>query len=282
MTEFWTRSRGWAWLGTFQACCLAICLPALPGSVIAADVLVGKAVPASQRVAMSDIDHGSWDALLRKYVDDQGMVSYRNWKASASSVKELDDYIAHLATAKLTKASKSEHLAFWINAYNAVTIKGILREYPTSSIRNHTAKLWGYNIWKNLKLQVDGKQLSLDDIEHKVLRTLDEPRIHFAIVCASIGCPKLLNRAYQPDQIEEQLAQNARDFFADPAKFKWTGNKLQVSPILKWFGEDFGSTTAEQLKAIAPYLPKATQAVATSGDASVSYLGYDWGLNDKK
>ncbi len=282
MTEFWTRSRDWAWLGTFQICCLVVCLAALPGSVIAGDVLVGKAVPASQRVAMSDIDHGSWDALLQKYVDDRGMVSYRKWKASASSVRELDDYIAHLSAAKLTKASKSEHLAFWINAYNSVTIKGILREYPTTSIRNHTAKLWGYNIWKNLKLQVDGKQLSLDDIEHKILRTLDEPRIHFAIVCASIGCPKLLNRAYQPDRIEEQLIQNARDFFADPTKFKRTGNKLQVSPILKWFGEDFGSTTAEQLEAIAPYLPKATQAVAKSGDVSVSYLEYDWGLNDKK
>ncbi|GAB5404549.1 MAG: DUF547 domain-containing protein [Aureliella sp.] len=270
--------------GRLGILCVVICsvLPALRRSAVAADVLVGESVPAVRRVAMSKIDHGLWDSLLQKYVDDRGMVSYRKWKASGPSVKQLDDYIAHLSTAKLTKASKAEHLAFWINAYNAVTIKGILREYPTSSIRNHTAKLWGYNIWKNLKLQVDAKQLSLDEIEHKILRTLDEPRIHFAIVCASIGCPKLLNRAYLPEKIQDQLADNARDFFADPAKFKRTGNKLQISPILKWFGEDFGSTQAAQLKAIAPYLPKAAQAVAKSGNANVSYLGYDWGLNDKK
>lgn len=261
---------------------IVVLLWAVTNSAKANDVIVGKVVAEDQRIAMSEVEHAPWHTLLQKYVNDKGMVDYRSWKASASSVKQLDDYIAQLSAAKLTNASKADHLAFWINAYNAVTIKGILREYPTSSIRNHTAKLWGYNIWKNLKIPVDGKLLSLDDIEHKVLRKTEEPRIHFAIVCASIGCPKLLNAAYEPETIDEQLTKNAREFFADEEKFKWSGKKFQVSPILKWFGEDFGDTTDKQMEAIAPFLPKDAKTIAKSGGLSVSYLGYDWGLNDKK
>ncbi len=260
----------------------AVFVLTLVSPALANDVRVGKAIPEGQRVAMSEIDHSSWTALLTKYAHGKGMVDYRGWKASASSLKQLDAYLDHLATASLTEATKSEHLAFWINAYNAVTIKGILREYPTSSIRNHTAKLWGYNIWKNLKLRVDGKLFSLDDIEHKVLRKIGEPRIHFAIVCASIGCPKLLNSAYEPEAIDQQLTQSARDFFVDPEKFKWSGKTFQVSPIMNWFGEDFGSTTDKQMKAVAPFLPKDAQSVANAGGVSIRYLGYDWGLNDKK
>lgn len=255
-------------------------IPSNPSS--AKDVVIGQSAAAGSRVAMSQISHAPWDALLQKYVDDRGMVDYRKWKASPEAVKRLDAYIDSLSTAKMDGASKPEYLAFWINAYNAITIKGILREYPTSSIRNHTAKLFGYNIWKNLKIQVDGKLLSLDDIEHKLLRKLKEPRIHFAIVCASIGCPKLLNRAYEPKTIDEQLTANAKAFFADPEKFKWSQAKFELSPILSWFGEDFGSTQAKQIQAIAPYLPEKAQAVARAGNVRVSYLGYDWGLNGQQ
>jgi len=105
-------------------------------------------------------------------------------------------------------------LAYWINAYNALTVEGILRVYPTTSIRNHTAKLFGYNIWKKLYLYSGGGKINLDSIEHKVLRKMDEPRIHFAIVCASIGCPRLLNKAYASDRIDNQLTTNAIDFFS--------------------------------------------------------------------
>ena len=141
-------------------------------------------------VSLDDIDHSEWDQLLRKYVDDNGMVNYRAWHASQTDRRKLSQYLNQLSTASSgASSSRDGKLAFWINAYNAVTVHGILREYPTSSIRNHTAKLYGYNIWKDLKLQVDGSAYSLDDIEHKLLRKMGEPRIHFAIVCASIGCP---------------------------------------------------------------------------------------------
>lgn len=251
----------------------------------ASDILLGKVVPSSLQVPAEQIDHSTWNTLLGKYVDERGMVDYTNWKASAADVAALASYIDHLSAAKFSpKTPAANKLAYWINAYNAVTVKGILREYPTTSIRNHTAKLYGYNIWKNLKLRVDGNVYSLDQMEHEVLRKMGEPRIHFAIVCASIGCPKLANEAYTPDRIDEQLTRNAKDFFADRNKFNFDPQRqtLNLSPILKWFAEDFGNNQAARLRGIAPYLPDArAQQMATGGNARINYLGYDWNLNDQ-
>jgi len=165
-----------------------------------------------------------------------------------------------------------------------VTLKGILREYPTDSIRNHTAKLWGYNIWDDLYLAVGDGKYSLNQMEHEILRKAGEPRIHFAIVCASIGCPRLLARAYTPEQLDAQLAINTQQFFSDPSKFRYdaASSQIWISPILSWFAGDFGSNLAAQMATIAPYLPdEAAQQLARSGSARVAYLEYDWGLNDR-
>jgi len=250
----------------------------------AADVMVGTNIPASQQVALSRIDHANWNALLQKYVDQQGMVQYAAWKRSASDFQALDQYLQLLSHSN-GQGTKEEQLAFWINAYNAVTVKGILKEYPTSSIRNHTAKVFGYNIWKNLKLIVGGKPVSLDEMEHQVLRKMGEPRIHFAIVCASIGCPRLLNEAYVADRLDEQLTLNAKAFFADPSKFRYDSKSgvFNMSPILEWFGEDFGSSQGLQLQKVSVWLPdSAAQQAAASGKGKMSFVDYDWGLNDKK
>ncbi|MCH7685798.1 MAG: DUF547 domain-containing protein, partial [Planctomycetes bacterium] len=110
-------------------------------------VYVGTQVISSRQVSMDRIDHSVWDGILRKYVDTNGMVDYRALKASPADVRALDGYLQTLSTARpRIRDSRDAQLAFWINAYNAVTVRGILREYPTSSIRNHTAKVWGYNI----------------------------------------------------------------------------------------------------------------------------------------
>jgi hypothetical protein len=248
-------------------------------------VLIGRSVPEAQRIPAEQISHSSWNELLKKYADGRGMVDYTGWKASAESVRALDDYLNHLSAASFSqKTDANVRLAFWINAYNAVTIKGILREYPTTSIRNHTAKIYGYNIWKDLKLQVGGHPYSLDQMEHEHLRKMGEPRVHFAIVCASVGCPRLLNEAYAPDRLNEQLTANARAFFADASKFHYDVQQrtIAVSPILDWFSEDFGSTKAERLRRIATYLPDASaRQLAESGDAAIQFLDYDWNLNDQ-
>ena len=267
------------------AACTAFIRPALAGK----PVYVGGAVPAERRVSMDRYDHAAWDALLAKYVDAEGNVDYAGWKRSSQDMQALDNYLGSLCYAgRKLRASREAKLAYWINAYNAVTIKGILREYPTSSIRNHTAKVFGYNIWKDLQLVVEGEGISLEDIEHKVLRKLGEPRIHFAIVCASKGCPRLMNRAYTARDLEKQLTANTLAFFSNRANFRYdvatgaSSGQIQLSTVLKWFASDFGSDQAAQLKAIARYLPseEARQA-ANSGRVRVSYLDYDWGLNDQ-
>lgn len=273
---------------TMRWSALAVALAALlmVGPCVAGEkVTVGQRWSADRQVTLDQIDHSDWDRLLQRYVDDRGMVDYTAWKSTPSDVRVLDDYLAALSAASLRQpTSRQGQLAYWINAYNAVTIKGILREYPTSSIRNHTARVFGYNIWDDLLLVVGDRTFSLSQIEHDVLRKMGEPRIHFSIVCASIGCPKLSNRAYTADELEQQLARSTRDFFADPSKFRSDprSGRIQISPIFKWFAEDFGGSMLQRLAMIAPYLPDdASRRLATSGQAQVSYLGYDWDLNDQ-
>jgi len=248
-------------------------------------VTVGAHVPQARRVPVDRIDHSLWKTLLHKYVDSRGMVNYRAWKASRSDRQQLQNYLRHLSSADFPRgSSRAAQLAFWINAYNAVTVEGILREYPTDSIRNHTAKLFGYNIWKDLLLPVDGQNYSLHQMEHEVLRKMGEPRIHFAIVCASVGCPRLLNEAYAAEKLDRQLTTNTKAFFADRSKFAYDASRrtLWFSPILDWFAEDFGRDQTEQLRTIAPYLPNETaRRLATSANVTVKHLDYDWGLNDQ-
>jgi hypothetical protein len=269
-------------LPLFIAC---TCLMPIAKATAGSKITVGANVPTGQQVSMDRIDHQSWDALLKRYVDQSGNVNYQGWKQSTADQQTLDAYLAHLSSANPSvQASHSAKLAFWINAYNAVTVKGILREYPTSSIRNHTAKVFGYNIWNDLLLTVGGKPYSLNQMEHEVLRKMGEPRIHFAIVCASISCPRLLNEAYTAEQLDQQLTVNSQDFFANSRNFRLDPSRqsFQLSSILDWFGEDFGANQAAQLKAIAPYLPSGpAQQFASQGRGSVSFLEYDWGLNDQ-
>src|SRR5262249_50767865 len=157
-----------------------------------------------ERVDLDDVDHSAWDALLQKYVDDQGLVAYRRWKETPADLAALDRYLARLGAADVgAPADQAAQIAYWINAYNALTIKGILREYPTSSIRNHTAPVGGYNLWRDLLMEIDGRKYCLDDIEHATLRPLGEPRIHFALVCAAKGCPPLWNRAWTVSNLED-------------------------------------------------------------------------------
>jgi hypothetical protein len=248
-------------------------------------VVVGRTAPTGQRVSMDSMDHSSWDALLKKYVDADGDVDYANWKKTEADVKALDAYLADLSRGLPGKASsRLAQFAYWINAYNAMTIKGILREYPTTSIRNHTAKVWGYNIWDDLLLITPKGNFSLNHIEHEILRKMGDARIHFAIVCASKGCPRLLNQAYTSSQLDEQLTANAKHFFSDRQRFKADvdAKRIYVSPILKWFAEDFGSSDAQRMRFIATFLPDLdAQRLARSGSAGVSYLDYDWNLNEK-
>jgi hypothetical protein len=237
------------------------------------------------RVPLDQVDHTAWDALLQKYVDDQGLVAYRRWKANDADVQALDRYLARLGAVDLQAPSdKPAQIAYWINAYNALTIKGILREYPTSSIRNHTAPVGGYNIWRDLLIEIDGRSYSLDDIEHANLRHMGEPRIHFALVCAAKGCPPLANRAWTGNNLEAMLTDRAERFFARPTNFRGevATRTVFLSELLDWYGTDFAPTPPEQARLLRRYFPMASeQSWIDELKLSVKYLEYDWSLNEQ-
>lgn len=232
------------------------------------------------------IDHSRFDCLLRRFVDCQGMVCYQAWKADHEAVAQLYDYLCYLGCVdmKSESASMAAKLAFYLNAYNALTIWGILQEYPTLSIQAHNRKEACYRIFDDLELWIDGEYLSLNRIENDVLRPLKEPRVHFALVCAAKGCPRLRNEAYLAFQLEQQLTENALDFFACRSRFRvcrLTGT-VHLSPILKWYGKDFGTDGQAIVADALPFLPCEDREWLLSHPCwKVKYLGYDWGLNDQ-
>ena len=253
-------------------------------SASAEDVRIRGACASRKTQPLEAFDHAPLDDLLRRYVDARGLVDYASWKSSAEDRRRLNRYLESAGCVDLdAPASRAARLTFWINLYNALTLEGILREYPTRSIRNHTG-LVGYNIWKDLLVWVDDRYWSLLRIENDVLRRMDEPRIHFAIVCASLGCPKLRDEAYVADKLEAQLDANARDFFAEPTNFQAdvASRSIRLSAILKWFAKDFGATKSAQLGTLAPYLPdEASRRLVLSENVRIKYSKYDWSINDR-
>ena len=271
------------------SCSAGFLTVSIPTSSVSASVTAPRDVFVGQKVAgrtpLQSIDHSDWDSLLQKYVDQNGQINYTGWHQSSTDRARLQQYLNSLSLGKPAGSSKAGQLAFWINAYNAITVQGILNVYPTSSIKKHTSKLGGYNIWKGLFLYVDGQKYSPDHIEHQILRKMNEPRIHFAIVCASIGCPRLLNNAYLPNTIDKQLQINAVDFFSRQQNFHYdaANRTIHLSALLNWFEADFGGSKAALLQTIQRWVADANarQALA-SGQVSVKYLDYDWNLNDQK
>ena len=182
--------------------------------------------------------------------------------------KLLDDYIQVLQEQPPhDQWSKAEHLAYWINAYNALTVQLILKYYPLNSIQDIRKP------WEQIVFRVKEQNYTLNAIEHQVLRKMDEPRIHFAINCASASCPKLAQKPYTAINLEAELQAATQAFLCDPEKNILTAEKVQLSKIFLWFAEDFGSKK-ERLE----WLSKQTGLELTQ--ARVRYLKYDWSLND--
>lgn len=246
-------------------------------------LVYGKHTPSMTAIVRDGrVDHGLYNRLLKRYVDETGFVDYKTWKTQdENTLNTYLEAVGHVNPAQLR--DRRERLAFWINVYNALTIKAILHFYPTKSIRDHVSLLVGYNVWKDFKWTINGQDYSLDEIEHDILRKMGEPRIHFAIVCASIGCPPLRNEAYTGERLEAQLTANTNAFFADPQKFRidTKARTVYVSPILDWFKEDFGKNQEERLAFIRPYVPEAVRGFLSGDGWTVRYLDYDWGLNER-
>lgn len=205
--------------------------------------------------------------LLQKHVTQNGNVDYKGFK---SSQKDLLGYISVLKKMylKLDSLSKNEKLAYWINTYNALTIDLIIRNYPLKSIKE-IKDPWDQRLWK-----FGDKWQNLNDIEHKILRKMNEPRIHFAIVCASESCPKLLNEAFTSENLEEQLSRVTKGFLSDTSKNELSKNNIKLSKIFKWFKKDF-----EKNGSLIDFLNGYSEVVI-SNKAKKSFKDYNWDLNN--
>lgn len=226
------------------------------------------------------INYEKWEKVLNTYVNSEGRVNYDGLKANRS---DLDDFItSQVERADLKALSKDEQKAFWINAYNALTMRLIVDHYPMKFGGIRTIN-WG-KPW-DIKMKVAGQNLTLGDIEHKILRKWDpiDPRIHFAINCASIGCPSILNTHFDPNKLDEQLDFAARNFVNDSQKNRIDQSKniFYHSAIFSWFEEDFLSNQPDKLSYILKYLKENDKqfVLANKNKIKLKENKYDWGLN---
>jgi hypothetical protein len=218
--------------------------------------------------------HEAFDKLLRKYVVN-GKVNYRNWVNNFQDRTALLNYIKEIGEARPDRFPKAEQKAFWINAYNALTLASVLEKYPLKSVNydfSHEEKAKGF--WDR-PYPVGGAEYSLNQIENVILRPhFSDPRIHFAINCASLGCPPLQPRAFDASDLDTLLEDATRDFLNDRTKgVVWNSKsrKLALSPIFQWYAEDFGAIP----DFIARYRPDIRDF-----NGKIAFLMYDWSLND--
>ncbi len=243
----------------------------------------GTTTEATHSPAAFDHDHAAWTAILHCYLRD-GRVDYAGLKQGGKN--ELSAYLRTLESVSRDQYdawTREQKLAFWINAYNAHTIQLILDHYPVQSIRSIGKMPLAAFRKRFISMPAFRKRkMSLLFIENKILRKqFSEPRIHFAIVCASKGCPVLRSEAYRAADLDQQLEEGARRFVRDPAKnrFDAASGTLYLSSIFKWFGGDFDRAAGTVPLFIARYAEEPTAAAIREGNAHVAFLPYDWSLN---
>ena len=230
-----------------------------------------------------------YDVLLKRYVksapDGVNRVDYAGWRANKADRAALDAYIAEMARRRPSTMTRSEAFAYWGNLYNAVTLKVILDRYPVASIRDIKSDSWfdpkAYTgPWRQSRVTVEGRRLSLDDIEHVIMRpTFKDPRVHYIVNCASYGCPNLMNRVWRASTLEADLDAAARAFVNHPRGVTvLPSGGLKVSSIYKWFIEDFGGNDAGLIAHFRAFAkPELSKRLANS--PRIIEDDYDWSLN---
>ena len=246
--------------------------------VLLAVILAGA--NARSAVAAEGFDHSPWDVLLKQYVNAIGEVDYASLKANRGP---LDAYVASLAATspdsrKELFSDRAAELAYWLNAYNALIIRGVVDAYPAKSVRDLGA-LFGFFRRKDYTL--GGRKLSLQDLENDIIRNrYREPRIHFAIVCASMSCPRLDREAFVADKLEEQLDRVTRRYMAENRNvaIDVAARTITLTAILKWYAEDFGGPVLDFVRRYSS--PARVALLDQAGtQAKTRFFDYDWSLN---
>lgn len=256
------------------------------------------------RTFSNTFDHSVYDTFLQRFVSN-GLVDYKGMAKQQATLNKYLQSIEHVDPIKFENWSENEQMTFWINAYNAITLEAILRNYPIqwgsfiswalfpkSSIRQIN------KVWDTFYTKVMGKELTLNQIEHEILRKkFHDPRIHFAIVCASIGCPKLESRAFLADDLEQRLEGAARNFISDSKQVKLNKkeNTIYLSSIFEWYKGDFEASPEVHrnfknysksergiIEFIVNRLSQEDQQFVFNNQPKIKYLKYDWTLNEQK
>jgi len=231
------------------------------------------------------------DALLARHVvpheDGVTRLRYAAWKASAADLRALDAWIEQAAARRPTAMPRNEAFAFWANLYNALTLKVVLERYPVRSIRDIRSTGVPFDPrqfsgpWRTRLVTVEGRRMSLDDIEHETMRpTFRDPRVHYAVNCASIGCPNLWPRAWRAETLERELDAAAAAFVNHPRGVTvLPDGRLRVSSIYSWFREDFGNSEAGVVAHLRQHAVPAL-AARLGERTTIAEDAYDWALND--
>jgi hypothetical protein len=226
-------------------------------------------------------DFSGWDALLKKYLTPATIAGVNLNALAYGKLKDDPQFKAlvdGLRDASPGK-SKAEKFSFWINIYNILAVKVVADHYPVKSIKDAGSLL--RPVWKQTAGVVAGKEITLHEIEHGILRKMNDPRVHTAIVCASVSCPNLRAEAYVPERLETQLDEQMKAFVGNPGKgmrIDKTNQKIHLSAIFKWFEGDFEGSGGV-LKFISKYLSPADQQILSDKTFKISYLDYNWDLN---
>ena len=217
------------------------------------------------------IDHSIWNNLLNKHVDEKGLVNYRGFIADSLL---LNEYLSLVSVNHPNDKNweTNEQLAYWINAYNAFTVRLIIRNYPTKSIKEIAGEIPFINSSWDIKfIKIENQVYDLNNIEHGIIREhFEEPKIHFALVCAAAACPSLRNEAYMPEKLQNQLTEQAKIFIN-----KISANKLELSKIFMWYKGDFTHQTS-----LIEFLNLYSE-IKIEEKASIDYLDYNWTLNEQ-
>jgi hypothetical protein len=235
--------------------------------------------------SIEEVDHSDWEKILNRYVDARhpsGINRFHYGSVREQDKYGLKTYLKKMEQIQVTNLNRPEQKAYWINLYNALTVHVILQHYPVRSIRDIDISpgLFNDGPWDAKLLKVEGRDISLNDIEHRILRPIwQDNRVHYAVNCASLGCPNLQPQAYTTENLEIFLEKGAHQFINHPLGARFVRNKLQVSSIYFWFQEDFGDSKEGVIKHLELYLTDTKVKKLKTLQKGMSHQ-YDWNLNE--
>lgn len=277
------RNNGRARAGAILACWLALTGFGGIDSLFVPETSLWARWSGHDEAMNRSVDHKPWQAFLDAFVTahEDGVNRIAYGRVDAAARKRLDSYIADLTAVAPTKLRRAEQLAYWINLYNALTARTVLRHYPVESIRdiNISPGLFSVGPWGKKLVEIEGEAVSLNDIEHRILRPIwQDARLHYALNCAAIGCPNLQKTAFTADNTDEMLESAARAYVNDRRGMRFDGETAILSSIYAWYIADFGGNLAGVVAHLKRYADKDKAARL---DAATEFEdAYDWALND--